>query len=243
MSSLFSSSRPIGILNAQRMIVRVDCTVSTDSKVVAVDINGTLIGGQYLHWTEIFEKRLGLQKRSNAPPLQWYAVQTGQMSFEETVATTYVVTDPEILRDQAIKIYMQHLELREGCLELLNYLHSKYRLIICSDTSGVTKVIAQTFDLAKYFTQDYYSIDVGWMKSDREYWEHVLSCNRDAHVNQFVMIGDNPSRDIYWPNVLGMLTIQIETTELLSPQTLSSKNRFEKPDYLVTSLKEIKHIL
>jgi FMN phosphatase YigB (HAD superfamily) len=242
-SSLLSSARPIGILNAQRMIVLVDCTVSTDIKVVAVDINGTLISGQYLHWTEIFEKKLGLQKRSNAPPLQWYEVQTGQMSFEEVVATTYAVTDLETLRDQAIEIYMQHLELREGCLELLDYLQSKYRLIICSDTSGVTKVIAQTFNLAKYFTQDHYSIDIGWMKSDREYWEHVLSCNRDASVTQFVMLGDNPSRDIYWPNVLGMLTIQIETTELLSHQTLSIKNRFEKSDYLVTSLNEIKYIL
>ena len=225
------------------MFVLVDCAVGTDIKVVAVDINGTLIGGQYLHWTEIFEKRLGLVKRSNAPPLQWYEVQTGQMSFEETVGTTYAVTDLETFRDRAIEVYMQHLELREGCLELLDYLQSKYRLIICSDTSGVTKVIAQTYDLAKYFAQDHYSIDVGWMKSDREYWEHVLSCNRDASVNQFVMIGDNPTRDIYWPNVLGMLTIQIETTELLSHRARAINNRFEKPDYLVTSLKEIKHIL
>jgi FMN phosphatase YigB (HAD superfamily) len=225
------------------MFVLVECTVSNDIKVVAVDINGTLIGGQYLHWTEIFEERMGLRKRSNAPPLQWYEVQTGQVSFEDTVATTYVVTNPETLRDRAIEIYMQHLEVREGCLELLDYLHTKYRLIICSDTSGVTKVIAQTFDLEKYFTQDFYSIDVGWMKSDREYWEHVLSHNQDASVNQFVMLGDNPSRDIYWPNVLGMLTIQIGTTELLSQQALSITNRFEKPDHSVINLKEIKRIL
>jgi FMN phosphatase YigB (HAD superfamily) len=225
------------------MIVLVEYTVSTDIKIVAVDINGTLIGGQYLHWTEIFEERLGLQKRTDAPPLQWYEVQTGQVSFEDTLAATYVVSNPETLRDRAIETYMQHLELREGCLELLEYLHSKYRLIICSDTSGVTKVIAQTFELEKYFTQDFYSIDVGWMKSDREYWDHVLSRNGDASVNQFVMLGDNPSRDIYWPNVLGMLTIQITTTELLSQQALIIKNRFEKPDYLITRLKEIKHIL
>ena len=225
------------------MIVLVEYAVSTDTKIVAVDINGTLIGGQYLHWTEIFEERLRLQKRSDAPPLQWYEVQTGQVSFEDTVAATYVVTNPETLRDRAIETYMQHLELREGCLELIEYLQSKYRLIICSDTSGVTKVIAQTFELEKYFTQDFYSIDVGWMKSDREYWEHVLSRNGDATVNQFVMLGDNPSRDIYWPNVLGMLTIQIATTELLSQQALTIKNRFEKPDYLITSLKEIEHIL
>lgn len=225
------------------MIVLVDYAVSHDIKVVAVDINGTLISGQYLHWIEIFEERLGLQRRSDSPPLQWYDAHIGKVSFEETVAISYVVTNPETLRNRAIETYMQHLELRDGCLELLGYLQAKYHLIICSDTSGVTKVIAQTFDLEKYFTQEFYSIDVGWMKSDREFWEYVLSRNRDTSSHQFVMIGDNPSRDIYWPNVLGMLTIQIETTELLTQQALSPKNRFERPDYHITHLKEIMHIL
>ena len=225
------------------MIGLVDCVVSHDIHVVAVDINGTLISGQYLHWTEIFEERLGLQRRRDSPPLQWHDVQIGKVSFEEAVATSYVVTDPETFRDRAIETYMQHLELRDGCLELLDYLQSKYRLISCSDTSGVTKVIVQTFDLEKYFTQAFYSLDVGWMKSDRDFWEHVLSRNCDTSSHQFVMIGDNPSRDIYWPNVLGMLTIQIKTTELLSQQALSANNRFETPDYHITHLNEITHIL
>jgi FMN phosphatase YigB (HAD superfamily) len=225
------------------MMVWGDGAVSHEIHVVAVDINGTLISGQYLHWTAIFEERLGLQRRRDAPPLPWYDVQIGNISFEAAVATAYVVTHPETLRDRAIEIFMQHLELREGCREVLEYLQSKYRLIICSDTSGVTKVIAQTFDLETYFTQAFYSIDVGWMKSDREFWAHVLSRNGDTSSRHFAMIGDNPSRDIYWPNVLGMLTIQIGTTELLSHQALSVNNRFETPDYHITHLNEIKHIL
>jgi FMN phosphatase YigB (HAD superfamily) len=225
------------------MIFLVEFTVNNDIKVVAVDINGTLIGGQYLHWSEIFEERLGLQKRSNAPPLKWYEVQTGELTFEETVATTYVVKNPDTLQDRAIEIYMQNLELREGCMDLLEYLQSKYCLIICSDTSGVTKVIAQTFELDKFFAQSFYSIDVGWMKSDQEYWELVQSAYRDTPVNQFVMLGDNPSRDTSWPNKLGMWTILIKTTELLSPQALAVTNNYEQPDYIVEKLSEIKSIL
>jgi len=224
------------------MIFLVEFAVNNDIKVVAVDINGTLIGGQYLHWDEIFQERLGLQ-RNEAVPLKWYEVQTGQLTFEETVATTYVVKNPDTIRDRAIEIYMQNLELRDGCMDLLEYLQSKYCLIICSDTSGVTKVISQTFELEKYFAQSYYSIDVGWMKSDQEYWEHVLSAYHDTPVNQFVMLGDNPSRDTYWPNRLGMWTILIKTTELLSPQALAVTNRYEKPDYIVEKLAEIKSIL
>ena len=225
------------------MIFLVEFAVNNDIKVVAVDINGTLIGGQYLHWDEIFEERLGLQKRRDAPPLKWYEVQTGQLTFEETVAATYVVQNPDTIRDRAIEIYMQNLKLREGCLDLLEYLQSKYCLIICSDTSGVTKVIAQKFELEKYFAKSFYSIDVGWMKSDQEYWAQVQSGYLDTRVNQFVMLGDNPSRDTYWPNRLGMWTILIKTTELLSPQALVVKNSYEKPDYIVAKLTEIKSIL
>ncbi len=225
------------------MICRVECTVISDIKVVAVDINGTLIGGQYMHWTEIFEEKLGLRKRSKAPPLRWYEVQTGQLSFEETVAATYIVKNPNTLRDQAIKIYMKNLALRDGCIDLLKYLQSKYRLIICSDTSGVTKVIAQTFELEKYFTRSFYSIDIGWMKSDQQYWELVRSSYPEIPVNQFVMLGDNPHRDTYWPNVLGMWTILIKTTELLPPHALAGTNRDEQPDYVVDNLPEIMSIL
>ncbi|MCJ7634908.1 hypothetical protein MUP77_21280, partial [Candidatus Bathyarchaeota archaeon] len=125
-------------------------------RYVAFDINGTLIGGLYRRWEWVFEKGLGLRKRENASSLKWHEVQTGRLSFEETVSFTYVVEHPETIRDETFRVYMADLNLREGCIELLEALRQRYELMVCSDTSGVTKVIVKVFGLEKYFSSFFY---------------------------------------------------------------------------------------
>jgi len=210
---------------------------------VAFDINGTLIDGRYRGWDEVFREVLGLRRRENAPPLRWNEVQTGRLSFEETVALTYVVEHPETLRDEAFKVYMAGLKLRKGCTELLEALQEKYELVVCSDTSGVTKVIANAFGLEKYFSKSFYSIDIGWMKSDREFWIAFLSSFPKRRPEEFVMVGDNPRCDVHWPNVFGMGTIQIETTEMFLYRTLEVLDEYDRPDVYVRNLGEISKIL
>jgi FMN phosphatase YigB (HAD superfamily) len=210
---------------------------------VAFDINGTLIGGRYYRWEWIFEEGLGLKKREDAPPLKWYEVQAGRLSFEDTVSLTYVVEDPKTLREEAFRVYLAHLELREGCVELLENLRRMYELVICSDTSGVTKMIAKHFDLEKYFSKFFYSIDIGWLKSDREFWVTFLSSFPDARPDEFAMVGDNTRCDIHWPNVFGMGTIQVETTEMLSVHSLEVLDEYDQPNLYVRNLDEISRFL
>jgi FMN phosphatase YigB (HAD superfamily) len=217
--------------------------VFEDVRCVAFDINGTLIDGSYRSWEWVLEEGLGLRKRENAPSLRWYEVQTGRLSFEEAVSLAYVVEHPETLRDVAFRVYMADLKLREGCIELLEALRRRYELVICSDTSGVTKVIAKTFGLERYFAKFFYSIDIGWLKSAREFWATFLSSFSKAKPEEFVMIGDNPRCDVRWPNVLGMGTIQIETTETLSSRSLEVLDGYDKPNLYVKSLGEISKIL
>ncbi|MDQ1281424.1 MAG: family hydrolase, partial [Thermoproteota archaeon] len=126
-------------------------------QVVAFDVNGTLIGGNYHLWNKIFDEDLKLKKRENAPPLKWYETQTGKITFEEMVSLTYNVENPQRMKKEAYEVYMSELTLREGCISLLENLNRSYKLIICSDTSGVTKVITKAFDLEKYFTKSFYS--------------------------------------------------------------------------------------
>ena len=221
----------------------VDCAVFKNVRCVAFDINGTLIDGRYRHWEWVLEEGLGLKKQENAPPPKWYEAQAGQLSFEEAVSLTYIVEHPETLRERAFKVYMADLKLREGCIELLEALRRKYELVICSDTSGVTKVIAKTFGLERYFTKFFYSIDIGWLKSDREFWTTFLSSFPKAEPDEFVMVGDNPRCDIHWPNVLGIGTIQIETTEMLSQRSLQVMDEYDRPGLYVRSLGEISKIL
>jgi HAD superfamily hydrolase (TIGR01549 family) len=211
-------------------------------QIVALDINGTLIDGTYYSWTKIIEEDLGFKKRENASPLKWYEVQTGKISFEEAISLTYNVEDLKTLKIQAFKKYMANLKIREGCIDLLEALRQKYKLVICSDTSGVTKVIAKTFNLEKYFTESFYSIDVGWMKSDREFWTSILS-SLSINPDELVMVGDNPHCDIHWPNVLGMNTIQVKTTEILPNHDLEIVDDNYTPDYYMEDLKEVYDIL
>lgn len=221
----------------------VGCAVFEDVRCVAFDINGTLIDGRYRHWEWVFEEGLGLKRREKASPLKWYEAQTGQLSFEEAVSLTYIVEHPETLRERAFKVYMADLTLREGCIELLKALRRKYERVICSDTSGVTKVIAKTFSLERYFTKFYYSIDIGRLKSDREFWTIFLSSFPSRKPEEFVMVGDNPRCDIHWPNILGMGTIQIKTTERLSRRSLEALDEYDRPSLYVRSLGEISKIL
>ncbi|MDQ1280908.1 MAG: HAD-hyrolase-like, partial [Thermoproteota archaeon] len=88
----------------------------------------------------------------------------------------------------------------------------------------------------------FYSTDVGYMKSDREFWDHILSTIQKK-PEELVMIGDNTRCDIHWPNLLGMITIQIPTTEKLSNRDLEVQNDDDKPDYRVNTLDEIQKIL
>jgi len=212
-------------------------------RCVAFDIGGTLIGGKYRRWEWVFEEGLGLRKRGNAPPLRWYEVQTGRLSFEEAVSLTYVVEHPETLREEAFKVYMAGLKPREGCIEVLEALRQKYKLVVCSDTSGVTKAIAKAFGLEEYFTQFFYSIEIGWLKSDREFWTLFLSSFPKAKPDEFIVVGDNPRCDVHWPKFFGMGTIQIETTEMLPSSSLEVLDEYDRPDLYVRSLGEISGIL
>jgi len=222
--------------------------VFKDVGCVAFDINGTLVEGVYRRWEWVFEVGLGLRRRVNGPGLRWYEVQTGRLPFEEAVSGSYVVDSeaewtPGSIQKEAFRVYMEGLQLRKGCLELFETLQGQVDLVVCSDTSGVTKVIARELGLEKYFSQFHYSIDVGWMKSDQGFWNAFLTVNPGRRPAEFVMVGDNPRCDVRWPRILGLATIQVETTELLSDDSLRIHDEFDTPDLLVASLDEVARAL
>jgi FMN phosphatase YigB (HAD superfamily) len=212
-------------------------------RFVALDINGTLIDGEYHSWGWVFEKGLGLKKRKKAIPLKWYEVQTGKLSFEDAVSQTYELEDFGSVFEEANKIYMADLRLREGCTDLLEALRQRFTLVVCSDTSGVTKVIVRSFGLEKYFSSFFYSIDIGWLKSDREFWEVFLKSFQNVSPSEFIMFGDNVRCDIHWPNFLGLSTVQIKTTEKLTSQSLEVFDEYDKATVSVKNLDEFRSLI
>jgi len=212
-------------------------------RFVALDINGTLIDGEYHSWGWVFENGLGLRKRKKAVPLKWYEVQTGRLSFEDAVSQTYEFEDSRSVFEEANEVYMADLRLRDGCTDLLEALRQKFTLVVCSDTSGVTKVIVKNFDLEKYFSSFFYSIDIGWLKSDRKFWEVFLKSFPNVKPNEFIMFGDNVRCDIHWPNFFGMSTVQIRTTENLTPQSLEAFDEYDKATFSISNLDEFRSLI
>ncbi len=210
-----------------------------NARFIALDINGTLIDGVYRSWEWVFEHGLNLKKKQEGSHLRWREVQTGHLSFEDAVSMIYDSVDYETVREEANRIYMTDLNLREGCIDLLETLSQRYILIVCSDTSSVTKVIVKYFGLEKYFSSFFYSIDIGWLKRDCDFWKVFLRSFPESRADEFVMIGDNTRCDIHWPNFFGISTIQVKTTENLSVESLTIRDQFDRPSVSANDLHDV----
>ncbi len=216
---------------------------SRNTRCVAIDINGTLFEGYtYTRWEDVLEKALGLKRRkgsSSGLPLS--RALTGKVSFEGMVAETYDIHEAEDIRNKAYNIYMEKLKPRDGCIDLLESLRSRYNLVVCSDTSGVTKTIVRRFGLERYFSKFFYSCEMGYVKSDLRFWQVFMASFSKMRAAEFVMIGDNPKADIRWPKTLGMGAILIESTEL--PLCATNLDDDCEPDAYVKTLDDIRKIL
>ena len=216
-----------------------------NARCIAFDINGTLMDGYgYTAWEDVLEKGLGLTRKENSnPQLSWSRALIGLISFEEMVAEAYDVRGVDDIRAEAYAVYMRKLRLRDGCLDLLRSLGRKYDLVVCSDTSGVTKTIAKKFGLEQYFSKLFYSCDLGCVKSDLRFWEVFLSSFPKMKPEDFIMIGDNSRADIHWPKALGMGTILIESTELPQGKGQAGQKEADKPHVRVEALSDIGRLL
>lgn len=119
------------------------------------------------------------------------------------------VTDDEIER---LSIdYIDHLpnhnHLLEGTVEILDYLHPKYKLhIITNGFKEVQHRKMESSGILKYFKTITTSEDVGVKKPHRKIFETALQ-NASALVNESIMIGDNLEADILGARDVGMSAI------------------------------------
>ena len=119
------------------------------------------------------------------------------------------VTDDTI--DRLSIDYIDHLpnhnHLLEGTIEILEYLHSKYRLhIITNGFKEVQHKKMESSGILKYFDTITTSEDVGVKKPDKKIFEMALK-NASAKVNESIMIGDNFEADILGAQAFGMPAI------------------------------------
>jgi len=103
-------------------------------------------------------------------------------------------------------------------------------------------VIAKKFGLEGFFFKHFYSCDIGYVKSDQQFWIKFLSDFQGWKAEEFVVVGDNPRADVFWPKHLGMGSIQIKTTELPASDLVITSEQ-EKPHVFVQTLDDIREVL
>ncbi len=128
-------------------------------------------------------------------------------------ALNYKIADDQI--DHLAKIYIDNLpnynSLFEGAIEILQYLHSKYKMHII--TNGFEEV--QTLKLKKseifhFFNKIITSESVGVKKPNPIIFNHALQIT-ESTADKSVMIGDNLEADIEGAQRIGMHTIFYNT--------------------------------
>ena len=98
----------------------------------------------------------------------------------------------------------------EGARELLDYLHPRYRLHLCSN--GFHEVQyhkLEASDTLRYFTTVILSEDAGHNKPSPEYFDYAFRVS-GANPATTLMIGDNPVTDIQGAARAGLDTILFE---------------------------------
>ncbi len=185
------------------------------------DLNGTLASGHYPSYKEILEDEIGLIGRKDGGITHdWLrALSRGESTLRETLTHFYHIQDYEDIKSKLYHSLMRGVKLREGAVHLLQQLEKQYKLVLCSDTTGVAKAVVRKLNLENYFKKEFYSNDLKCLKSEKRFWVKILNHLGNPTTSELIMIGDNPSADIYWPNILGMYTIRI-------PSSMSSSEKF-----------------
>jgi len=218
-----------------------------DVRYIVFDLNGTLVAEDYLRHDEILENVLKCRRRGRrltAEDLR--EVARGKRLLSEVIARLYVVDDPEDVSRRLLRIQASRTFFREKALDVLKALRKKkYGLILCSDTTGISKEVVKQLGLSRHFDYIFYSCDVGYLKSEEGFWTSLLSHFPEAKPREFLAIGDNPRSDIYHPHNLGMHTIQIENPLQLSLEyrEASTNSYEEEPEYRIKELEEILPLL
>ncbi|MCJ7630840.1 HAD family hydrolase [Candidatus Bathyarchaeota archaeon] len=213
-----------------------------DIRYIIFDLNGTLTIEDYLRHDEVFEKILGCKRRNRALTLDdMREVSKGAHSLSEIIARVYQVADPIFVSEQFIQVQASRILFQKKAVDVLQVLKRRYKLILCSDTTGIAKEVVKNLNLSKFFIKIFYSCDVGYLKSEEMFWGYLQSYFPDAKPQEFLAIGDNARADIYHPNRLGMWTVQIENS---LPQPFdyregSTGSEEEKADHNIQSLDEL----
>ena len=125
----------------------------------------------------------------------------------------------------------------EGAHGIMEYLHSRYRLYLVSNASGVQQTRRmEKAGLMQYVDGMFGSLDIGVIKPSKGYFDYCFSRMDGITPAETVIIGDSLNADIKGGAEYGLRTIWFNIRNVQPSSAVS-------PDYTVYSLQEIKSIL
>ncbi|MEM2875718.1 MAG: HAD family hydrolase [Candidatus Bathyarchaeia archaeon] len=215
---------------------------------IIFDLNGTLIVGEYPAWGSVLEDELNLERvgerKLDVKDLR--EVARGRVSFKSLICEVFKVEDVEDVIARAFAIYTSKIKLREDAKNVLGKLKKTHSLILCSDTTGVARNVVKEFGLSRYFDYMFFSCDIGFLKSEEEFWRRCLSIIQCKNPGELFVVGDSPATDVYWPKKIGMHTVLIRRGEISSPDDWVDRPKGlpdEEPEYTVEKLSDVLDVI
>jgi len=209
-------------------------------RCIVFDLNGTIVVEDYLRYDNILEDILNCKpkfRKITAEDLREIA--EGKSTWCKKIEELYDVKDPKSISSQLIKIQASRITLRKNAIEVLEELHKNYKLVLCSDTTGIATEVVKNLKISKYFDKVFFSHEVGFLKSEKDFWLNFLSNFPQIKPTEFLVVGDNPSADIYYPKSLNMHTIQIKNPNRLPQEYRKNSIGIGIPEHHIQELKEI----
>lgn len=116
------------------------------------DLNGTLVTENYLRYDEVLEDILRHRRKGRALTAEDLGeVAKGKRSLSAVVAELYAVDEPEAVSQQFFKTQASRIVFREKAVDMLKALRAKYKLILCSDTTGIAKEVVKNLGIVQVF--------------------------------------------------------------------------------------------
>ena len=181
----------------------------------------------------------------NRNVILWKRIEDGLLTVEELHRTRWA----GIFRDLGIKADGPAFEndfiagLREtsvpveGAHEVMEYLHSRYKVYVVSNASNLQQTTRlRKAELMQYVDGVFGSLDIGFIKPSREYFDYCFSQLAGTTPQQTVIIGDSLNADISGGIAYGLHTIWFNIRNV-EP----SDSTF--PDYTIHSLSELTSLL
>lgn len=176
--------------------------------------------------------------------LWWKKLELGQCDksqlqegrFRDFLAANKLFADPLKING----LYMQELGqgrfLLEGAIEILRYLHSRYRVFIT--TNGVAETQRSRIngsELINYVDGIFVSEETGFAKPDKRYFEYIMEFLDCKNPKEYIVIGDSLSSDISGAKNAGMDSIWFNPNHCKNPENIAFSHEIHK----LTGIKEI----